>query len=90
VVQDIAVVVDATMPAARVAETIRQAAGGILAGLQLFDVYQGEPIPVGQKSLAYSLTYQAPDRTLTDEEVARTRERIVQRLARELGAILRA
>ena len=90
VVQDIAVVVDATMPAARVAETIRQAAGGILAGLQLFDVYQGEPIPAGQKSLAYSLTYQAPDRTLTDEEVARTRERIVQRLARELGAILRA
>jgi len=90
VVQDIAVIVDAAVPAARVAETVRQAAGGILAGLQLFDVYQGEPIPAGQKSLAYSLTYQAPDRTLTDEEVARTRERIVQRLAKELGATLRA
>jgi phenylalanyl-tRNA synthetase beta chain len=90
VVQDIAVVVDAGVPAARVAETVRQAAGGILADLQLFDVYQGEPIPAGKKSLAYSLTYLAPDRTLTDEEVARTRERIVQRLAKELGATLRA
>jgi phenylalanyl-tRNA synthetase beta chain len=90
VVQDIAVMVDAAVPAARVAETMRQAAGGILAGLQLFDVYQGEPIPAGKKSLAYSLTYQAPDRTLTDEEVARTRERIVQRLAKELSATLRA
>jgi phenylalanyl-tRNA synthetase beta chain len=90
VVQDIAVVVDIGVPAARVAETVRQAAGGILADLSLFDVYQGEPIPAGKKSLAYSLTYQAPDRTLTDEEVARTRERIVQRLAKELGVTLRA
>jgi phenylalanyl-tRNA synthetase beta chain len=90
VVQDIAVVVDIGVPAARVAETVRQAAGGILADLRLFDVYQGEPIPTGKKSLAYSLTYQAPDRTLTDEEVARTQERIVQRLAKELGVTLRA
>ncbi len=90
VVQDIAVVVDAGVPAARVEETVHQAAGGILADMRLFDVYQGEPIPAGKKSLAYSLIYQAPDRTLTDEEVARTRERIVQRLVRELGATLRA
>ena len=55
----------------------------------MFDLYRGEQIPPGKKSLAFSLTYQADDRTLTDKEVARVQSRIVRRLERELSAQLR-
>ncbi|RME09893.1 MAG: hypothetical protein D6802_10860, partial [Ardenticatenia bacterium] len=55
----------------------------------LFDVYQGEPLPEGTKSLAYRLTYQAEE-TLTDEAAAAIRQRIVQALADQLGATLRS
>ena len=58
--------------------------------LRLFDVYRGQPVPQGKKSLAYALTFQAPDRTLTDEDVSKLRSKIVQRLGRELGATLRS
>ncbi len=56
----------------------------------LFDLYRGEQAGAGRKSLAYALTYQADDRTLTDNEVAKVRGRIVKRLEKELGAQLRA
>jgi phenylalanyl-tRNA synthetase beta chain len=55
----------------------------------LFDIYRGEPIPAGQKSLAYSLTYRHPDRTLTDKEVAKVHAKIADRLGKEIGAQLR-
>jgi len=90
VIQDLAVVVDEEVPAQRVREVILRAGGELLKRVELFDVYRGEPVPPGKKSLAYSLTYQAQDRTLTDQEVARVQERIVRRLAEELGARLRA
>jgi len=90
VVQDIALVVDEDLPAQKVQEAIVKAGGKLLRRVELFDLYRGEPIPPGKKSLAYSLTYQAEDRTLTDEEVAKVQQRIVRRLARELGAELRA
>lgn len=61
----------------------------MLANVMLFDVYRGENIGAGKKSLAYQLTYQHQERTLTDEEVAKLRERIVRRLEQELGAQLR-
>ncbi|MBF8265404.1 MAG: phenylalanyl-tRNA synthetase subunit beta, partial [Dehalococcoidia bacterium] len=51
--------------------------------------YTGAPIPPGKKSLAYRLVYQSPDRTLTDEEVDKVQERILNRLQKELGAVLR-
>jgi phenylalanyl-tRNA synthetase beta chain len=57
--------------------------------VRLFDVYQGPQIGAGKVSLAYSVTYQASDRTLTDEEVAEVRRRVVAMLERELGAKLR-
>ncbi|MCH8849327.1 MAG: hypothetical protein IIC89_00715, partial [Chloroflexi bacterium] len=60
-----------------------------VARVQLFDVYEGEGIPDGKKSLAFSVTYQSPDHTLTDEDVADAQRSIVQRLNRELGAELR-
>jgi len=90
VIQDLAVVVDEEVPAQKVREVIIRAGGELLRRVELFDVYRGEPVPPGKKSLAYSLTYQAQDRTLTDQEVARVQERIVRCLAEELGARLRA
>lgn len=87
--EDLAVIVDEAVPAAKVQAVIEGAGGKLLAGLTLFDVYRGAQVGAGKKSLAYSLTYQAPDRTLTDAEVAKTRARVVKRLAEELGASLR-
>ena len=57
--------------------------------MRLFDIYRGGQVPAGKKSLAYALTYQAPDRTLTDEDTKKLRGKIVARLERELGASLR-
>jgi len=62
----------------------------MLADLRLFDVFRGEQVGAGKKSLAYSLTYQAPDRTLTDQEVLKLRQRIIKRLEQEIGAKLRS
>jgi phenylalanyl-tRNA synthetase beta chain len=87
--QDIALVVDGDVPAARVHRLIDAAGGELLRRVELFDVYTGEQIPAGKKSLAYSLTYQAQDRTLTDEEVAEVQDHIVVRAEEELGAKLR-
>jgi phenylalanyl-tRNA synthetase beta chain len=90
VLEDLAFVVDEDLPAQLVAEVIQQAGGRTLTQIQLFDVYRGEQIAPGKKSLAYSLTYQDPERTLTDQEVAKVRNRIVRRLEGELGAKLRS
>jgi len=90
VLEDLAVIVDETLPAERIAEVIQQAGGQTLIGLRLFDVYRGEQISAGKKSLAYSLTYQSAERTLTDDEVLKIRQRIIHRLEQELGAKLRS
>ena len=87
--EDIAVIVDEGVPAARVQTLIESAGGDLLADAALFDLYRGEQIGAGRKSLAYRLTYQAPDRTLTDAEAAKVRAKIVKRLQQELGATLR-
>jgi phenylalanyl-tRNA synthetase beta chain len=89
VLEDLAFIVDERVSGAAVEAAIRAAAGDLLARLRLFDVYRGEQMGAGKKSLAYSLTYQAPDRTLTDAEAAQVRERIVRRLEKEVGAKLR-
>jgi phenylalanyl-tRNA synthetase beta chain len=90
VYEDVAVVVDEGTPAAQVAEIIRQTGGKLLTDVRLFDIYRGGQVAEGKKSLAYALTFQAPDRTLTDEETAKLRAKIVSRLERELGATLRS
>jgi phenylalanyl-tRNA synthetase beta chain len=89
VLEDLAVIVDEDVPAGRVEEAIWEAGGRTLSGVRLFDLYRGEQVGAGKKSLAYSLTYQAPDRTLTDAEALQVRQRIVRRLEQELGARLR-
>jgi len=90
VLEDLAVVVDEDLPAERVAEVIRAAGGKIVTSVRLFDIYRSEQIGAGKKSLAYSLAYQAPDKTLSDKDVAGMRTRILRRLEQELGAKLRA
>lgn len=87
--EDLAVVVDESITASQVAEVIWQAGGSLLQDARLFDVYRGKQIPPGKKSLAYSLTFQAADKTLKDADVEKVRRRIVARLAQTLDASLR-
>ncbi len=90
VYEDIAVIVDESVAASRVEGLIRQTGGRSVTDIRLFDVYRGDQVGAGKKSLAYSLTYQSPDKTLTDAEAASIRNRIVKRLEQELGAKLRS
>lgn len=89
VIEDLAMVVDEYVPAATVAQTIRQAGGALLRDVRLFDVYRGEQIGAAKKSLAYSLTYQADDRTLTDKDVEKLRAKIIRAVEGQLGATVR-
>jgi|HubBroStandDraft_3_1064219.scaffolds.fasta_scaffold01491_6 phenylalanyl-tRNA synthetase beta chain len=86
--QDLAVVLPQAVPAARVLETVRSAARELLDDAGVFDVYSGPQVGEGRRSLALSLAFRAPDRTLTDDDVAPVRERIVAALG-ELGGELR-
>ncbi|MFN4292942.1 MAG: phenylalanine--tRNA ligase subunit beta [Thermoflexales bacterium] len=88
-IEDLAIVVDEAVPAAAVARTIRQAGGALLRDVRLFDVYRGEQIGSGKKSLAYSLTYQAEDRTLTEKDVEKLRAKIIRAVEGQLGATVR-
>jgi len=90
VLEDLAIVVDESVPAEHVAELIRQAGGKVVTEVRLFDVYRDEKIGLGKKSLAYSLTYQAVNKTFSDKDVAGMRARILRHLEQELGAVLRS
>jgi phenylalanyl-tRNA synthetase beta chain len=87
--RDIAVVVDDAVTAERLLAEIRTAGGDLLWDVRLFDLYRGESIPAGKKSLAYALTYQAEDRTLTDKEVDKAHKKIEDRLKHVLKAQIR-
>ncbi len=87
--QDLAVVVADDVPAARVLEVIRSAGGALLLGAEVFDVYRGAQVGEGLASLAIRLEFRAADRTLTDEEVAQRREKIVAALRDQVGGELR-
>lgn len=90
VFEDLAVVVDEAIPAEQVETLIRQTGGRIVTDVRLFDLYRGEKVGTGKKSLAYSITYQALDKTLSDKDVAGIRMRILKRLEQELDARLRS
>jgi phenylalanyl-tRNA synthetase beta chain len=87
--EDIAVIVDESVAASAVEALIRQTGGKTVTDVRLFDVYRGEQIGAGKKSLAYSLTYQS-DTTMTDAEAAAIRNKIVKRLENAVGAKLRS
>jgi len=89
VLEDIAIIVSEEISADKVEALIRQTGGKLLADVKLFDVYRGERIGSGKKSLAYSMTYQALDHTIESAESTALRNKIVRRLERELGAVLR-
>ncbi|MEE1939126.1 phenylalanine--tRNA ligase subunit beta [Streptomyces sp. TRM 70361] len=87
--QDVALVVDDSVPAAEVEAALRKGAGELLESLRLFDVFTGEQLGEGKKSLAYTLRFRAPDRTLTAEDASAAREAAVAAAAERTGAVLR-
>ena len=87
--RDVAVVVPADTTAEAVLAEIRAAGGDLLTAATLFDVYRGTGLPDGTKSLAFALTYQAPDRTLGDKEIAKAHEKVEGGLRQKLKALIR-
>ena len=88
--QDLAFVVDDGVPAADILSALREAAGPALRAAAVFDEYRGEQIGTGKRSLAFRVAFGSPERTLTDDEAAELRGRIVAALADRFGAVLRA
>jgi phenylalanyl-tRNA synthetase beta chain len=88
--QDVALIVDAHVPAADVEAALVAGAGSLLEELRLFDVYEGSQVGEARKSLAYALRFRAPDRTLTVAETTEARDAAVAEAARRTGAVLRA
>jgi phenylalanyl-tRNA synthetase beta chain len=86
---DLAFVVDEAVPAAELEATLRTGARGLLESLRLFDVYTGPQIGAGKKSLAYSLTLRAPDRTLSGDEAAEISQSVATMAGLAHGAVLR-
>jgi phenylalanyl-tRNA synthetase beta chain len=90
VLLDVALVVDDTQPAASVASALREGAGELLEDLRLFDVYTGEQVGAGKRSLAFSMRMRAVDRTLTTEEATAARDAAIAVAAERCGAVVRA
>jgi phenylalanyl-tRNA synthetase beta chain len=88
--EDIAVVVDEAVPAGAVQSALAEGAGELLESIRLFDVYTGDPVPAGHKSLAFALRFRAPDRTLTEADIAPARAAALARAAELYGAVLRS
>jgi phenylalanyl-tRNA synthetase beta chain len=89
VARDLAVVVDEPVAAGDILQTLWKAGGGWIKEIRLFDLYRGNPVPSGRKSLAFRLVYQKEDRTLTDREVNEFHQQLVELLAREYKGALR-
>lgn len=87
--RDISILVDQTVQAQTISDLIRQTSGPLIHRVELFDQYQGKRLPPGKKSLTFALSFQSPEKTLTDEEVNPIFEKIVGSLSRKLGAALR-
>jgi phenylalanyl-tRNA synthetase beta chain len=86
-VRDIALIVDTDISHQQISEIIKSFP--LVEQVTIFDVYSGEQVPPGKKSVAYRITYQSPTQTLTDEEVNKVQQQILDRLNKELGATLR-
>ncbi|MEQ6902750.1 phenylalanine--tRNA ligase subunit beta [Nocardioides sp. YIM 152588] len=87
--EDVALVVDAGVAAADVEAALRDGAGDLLESIRLFDVYTGDQVEAGHKSLAYALRFRAPDRTLSEGEASAARDAAVARAAELTGAVQR-
>ncbi len=89
VLRDLAVLLDAAVPAGEILEAIRKKAGGSLQSVRVFDRYEGKGVPEGKVSVAFRLVFQRSDRTLTEPEVAKSTDRVVELLSRQFGGELR-
>ncbi|HEX5861391.1 MAG TPA: phenylalanine--tRNA ligase subunit beta [Nocardioides sp.] len=87
--EDVALVVDASVPAADVEAALREGAGELLESIRLFDLYTGDQAGAGKKSLAFAMRFRAPDRTLTESETAAARDAAVALAAERTGAVQR-
>lgn len=87
--KDIAIIVDNKVTSKDIEVNIKKAGGSLLSSSEVFDIYTGKGIPEGKKSLAYSLTFASQNRTLTDDEINKAVEKIIERLEKELKAELR-
>jgi phenylalanyl-tRNA synthetase beta chain len=88
--EDLAFVVDEAVPAGGLIAAAREAAGPELRAMRVFDVYRGEQVGPGKRSIAFSVVFQSPERTLSDEDAAVLRGRIVAALRERFGAELRS
>jgi phenylalanyl-tRNA synthetase beta chain len=89
VVEDLAFIVEEDVTAANLQAAIRRAGGTLLSKVELFDIYRGQPIPAGHKSMAYQLTYESLEGNLTDARVRDLRNRIIRRVQDTVGGTLR-
>ncbi|MGY0372562.1 phenylalanine--tRNA ligase subunit beta [Clostridium sp. JNZ J1-5] len=89
VTRDLAVIIDDSILVQEIEDTIKNQGGNLLESIKLFDVYKGQQIPEGKKSIAYALSYRGDNRTLTDNEVNKVHDKIVRALEHKLGAELR-
>src|SRR5712692_9305769 len=89
VVEDLAFIVAEEVTAAQVLDAIRKGSGSLLAKVELFDIYRGQQIPSGHKSLAYNLTYESVEKPLTEKQVVDIRNRIIRRVEESVGGKLR-
>ncbi|MDF2675281.1 MAG: phenylalanyl-tRNA synthetase beta chain, partial [Clostridiales bacterium] len=87
--RDIAVVVDEEITAGQIEEIIRNKGGKTIEDVKLFDIYRGSQIEKGYKSMAYAITYRSDEKTLTEEEIAKVHNKILNSLANQVGASLR-
>ncbi|HYE10466.1 MAG TPA: phenylalanine--tRNA ligase subunit beta, partial [Patescibacteria group bacterium] len=87
--RDIAVVVDEDITAGQIEEIIRNKGGKTVEDVKLFDIYRGSQIEKGYKSMAYAITYRSDEKTLTEEEIAKVHNKILNSLANQVGASLR-
>ena len=90
ITEDLAVVVDEAISGAQVEQTIKRAGGNLLRSITLFDVFRGEQVGAGKKSMAYSLSYQSSERVLTMADIEKPRTKIIKSLEGQLGGAIRA
>jgi phenylalanyl-tRNA synthetase beta chain len=89
VTRDIAMIVDDGHPVATIAEALRAATGGLAEDVTLFDLYRGDPVPEGKKSVAFRIVYRDPEATLTDKRVDGAHQAVAAAAVQRYGAVVR-
>ena len=89
ITRDLALLVPVALPSKSLEKAMKESGGKLVEATKLFDVYMGAQVPEGWKSLAYSISYRATDRTLTDDEIGKVQNKILQRLEKDFEAKLR-